>query len=65
VRYKACIPWQLIRRSPEIMLADLAGGLTCKRCGPKGPLPKILGVSRQRDARLHAQAGLTPFLADF
>jgi hypothetical protein len=23
-RYKACIPWQLIRRSPETMLADHA-----------------------------------------
>ena len=49
-RQKVQIPWPLIRRPPETALADLAGDLTCKRCGPKGPLPKILGVSRQRDA---------------
>jgi len=49
-RYKTSIPWPLIRRPPETPLADLAGILTCKRCGPKGPLPKMLGVSRQRDA---------------
>jgi hypothetical protein len=49
-RQKVSIPWALIRRPPATSLADLASELTCQRCGPKGPLPKILGVSRQRDA---------------
>jgi hypothetical protein len=50
-RQKVSIPWALIRRPPETVLADLAGDLTCERCGPKGPLPKILGVSRRRAAQ--------------
>jgi hypothetical protein len=49
-RYKTMIPWRLIGRPIVTPIADLAGALTCKRCGPKGPVPKILGVSRQRDA---------------
>jgi hypothetical protein len=49
-RQKAVVPWRLIGRPIVTPLADLAGSFTCQRCGPKGPLPKILGVSRQHDA---------------
>jgi hypothetical protein len=49
-RHKAMIPWRLIGRPIVTPLADLAGSFTCQRCGPKGPLPKILGVSRKAEA---------------
>jgi hypothetical protein len=49
-RYKVEIPWPLMRRPPDTPLVDLVSDLTCRRCGPRGPLPKILGVRRQRDA---------------
>jgi hypothetical protein len=49
-RHKVMIPWRWIGRPIVTPLADLAGSFTCQRCGPKEPLPKILGVSRQRDA---------------
>jgi hypothetical protein len=45
-RHKVQILWALIRRPPEAALVDLTGDLTCRRCGPKGPLPQILRVSR-------------------
>jgi len=40
------IPWEVINRPPETLLADLTGRLVCQRCGENGPLPRIAGVSR-------------------
>jgi hypothetical protein len=39
------IPWELIKRPTDTLLADLAERLVCVRCGENGPLPTITGVS--------------------
>ena len=49
-RQSTRIPWELIRRPPETLLADLAQRLVCKRCGKNGPLSHIAGVSLRSDA---------------
>jgi hypothetical protein len=46
-RQSTRIPLDEIKRPPETPLADLSERLVCKRCGKGGPLPQIVGVSRQ------------------
>ena len=50
-RQSTHIPWEVINRPLETLLADLAQRLVCKRCGKNGPLPHIAGVSRALDRR--------------
>jgi hypothetical protein len=38
----------LIDRHPEAGVASLVLGLTCSRCGPYAPMPRLLGLHASR-----------------
>jgi hypothetical protein len=46
-RCSAHVPLRGFRRHPETQVIDLAPLLVCDRCGARGPLPHIKGVTRR------------------
>jgi hypothetical protein len=45
----------LIDRHPEAGVASLVLGLTCSRCGPYAPMPRLLGLHSSRSAGLRVR----------
>ena len=45
----------LIDRHPEAGVASLVLGLTCSRCGPYAPMPRLLGLHASRPAGLRVR----------
>jgi hypothetical protein len=45
----------VIDRHPEAGVASLVIGLTCSRCGPYAPIPRLLGLHASRSAGLCQQ----------
>ena len=56
-RYSTHIPLRTFRRPIRTQLIDLAPLLVCERCGKRGPLPQIKGVTRRTTPTLRTIPG--------